>query len=216
LDSRDLKSEPLIFPRGVRFPRKNELPGDPSDALKRIANARISTGYVLQTTEDGLFDTYIEANVHAPDIFELFRKLTYALMPDVAAPLIGMKEEEPVFGPYTDRALALAVFEPHADLLQNDGFLEFGMIHQSKFAFEEVFVASPKYFKIWTNNRTAAEKVLQSAEIPKCDNLEFIDEYPTVSLSLGNDGNAAWAGPYYAIQDEFAKLPVAEAPQAEN
>ena len=137
-----------MFPRGIRFPRKNELPRDASDALKRIADARISTGYVLRTIDDGPFNSYIEANVHAPDIFELFRKLTYALMPDVAAPLIGIKEEEPVFGPYTYRALVLAVFEPYADLLQNDGFLEFGMIHQSKLAFEEVFVASPKYFKI--------------------------------------------------------------------
>ncbi len=135
-------------------------------------------------------------------------------MPDVAAPLIGMKEEEPVIGPYTDRALALSVFEPYADLLQNDGFLEFGMIHQSDLAFEEVFVASPKYFKIWTNNRTAAEEVLQSAGIPECDNLEFLDEYPMVSLSLGDKGKAAWAGPFYAIQDEFVKLPKAEGPES--
>ncbi|MEO8572677.1 MAG: hypothetical protein ABI481_01815 [Pyrinomonadaceae bacterium] len=210
--SSNLKPEPLLFARGVRFPRKNELPGDTSDAWKRISDARITTGYVLQTTGKEFFDTYIEANVHAPNVFEVFRNLVFALMPEVAAPIIGMKEEEPLFGPYTYRALALAVFEPFADLLQNDGFLEFGMIHQSEAAFEEIFVASPKYFKIWTNHGADAEEVLQAAGIPRRDKLEFIDEYPMVSVSLGNDGDAAWAGPFYAIQDEFPKLPKVEGP----
>lgn len=157
--------------------------------------------------EGKAFDTYIEANVHAPNIFDVFRRLVFELIPDVAAPLIGMKDKEPVFGPYTDRAWAVGVFEPYIDLLQNDGFLEFGMIHQSELAFEEIFVASPKYFKIWTNKGSAAEEVLQAFGIPKCRELEFIDEYPLVSLSIGDDFTADWPGPFYAIQDEFAKLP---------
>lgn len=202
-----MKPEALVFPRGVRFPRREELPGDSREALARIAQARITTGYALHKAQDELFDTYVEANIHATQIFEVFRKLTFALMPDVVAPLIGIKEEEPVFGPYTHRALALSVFEPYIDLLQNDGFLEFGVIHQSQSVFEEIFVASPKYFKIWTNKQESVESVLQSAGIPRCEDLEFIDEYPRVSLSVGDDDNAAWSGPFYAIKDEFAKLP---------
>lgn len=131
-------------------------------------------------------------------------------MPEFAAPIVGIKEDDPVFGPYTYRAFALGVFEPYIDLLQNDGFLEFGLIHQSDLAFEEIFVSSSKYFKIWTKNARAAEEVLQSFAIPRCEILQFIDEYPMVSLSVGDDGNAAWANPFYAIQDEFAKLPEPE------
>jgi len=190
----------------VRFPFEEEIPGDSRETLASVAKARITTGYVIRKAEGELFDTYIEANVHAPDVFEVFRMLVFALMPDLAAPLIGIKEDDPVLGPYTDRRRAISVFEPHVDLLQNDGFLEFGMIHQSEIAFEEIFVASPKYFKIWTNNAAAAEKILQSAGLPKCGSLEFIDEYPMVSSSVGDNDNAEWTGPFYAIQDEFAKL----------
>jgi hypothetical protein len=203
----------LIFPRGVRFPLKEEIPGDPSDVIDRIAEARITTGYVVNTAEDQHFTTYIEANVHAPDVFETFRKLVFALMPDVAAPIIGIKDDEPVFGPYTDRVWAFNIFEPYADLLQNDGFLEFGVIHQSEQAFEEVFIDSTKYFKIWTNQRTIAEEVLQAAGIPPCETLQFIDEYPMVSLSLDENRHAAWTGPLNAIQDEFRKLPKPTPPE---
>lgn len=201
-----ISPEPLIFPRGVRFPQKDEIPGDSSEVLERVSRAKITTGYTIQKADGQPYETYIEANVHATNVFDVFRKLGFALMPDVAAPIIGIKEDEPVFGPYTDRAWAIRVFEPHIDLLQNDGFLEFGLIHQSDSDFEEIFVASSKYFKIWTNNGGVAEDILQSAGIPKCEALEFIDEYPMVSLSIGDDGNAAWSGPFYAIQDDFSKL----------
>lgn len=177
--------------------------------MARIAAANVTTGYVVRRAEGELFNSYIEANVHAPQIFEVFRKLVFGLLPEVAAPLVGMKDEEPVFGPYTDRALALAVFETHVDLLQNDGFLEFGMLHQSELAFEEVFVASPKYFEIWTNNEAAARDILNSASVPECESLEFIDQYPMVSKSVDKKGDAAWAGPFYAIQDAFGLLPQA-------
>jgi len=212
LGNRDPKPESLVFPRGVRFPRKDEVPRDSSEEiLTKVAKARITTGYIITTAEDQLFNTYLEANVHAPKVFDIFRQLAFALMPDVAAPLIGIKGEEPVFGPYTDRAWAIGIFEPYVDLLQNDGFLEFGIVHQSDLAFEEVFVASPKYFKIWTNNGDSAEQILRNNNIPRCETLEFIDEYPMVSSSVDGKGNAAWAGPFNAIQDAFPKLPQASA-----
>jgi hypothetical protein len=174
------------------------------------------TGFIRQEAEGKPFKSYVEANVHAPQIFDVFRKLSFALMPDAAAPIIGIKDDEPVFGPYTYRALALGVFEPYIDLLQNDGFLEFGLIHQSNLAFEEIFVTSPKYFKIWTNNADAAEEVLKSVGIPKTESLEFIDEYPMVSKSVSDKGQAAWTNPFYSIQDEFAKLPKTEPPRLES
>jgi hypothetical protein len=215
LDENLPKPEPLILPRGVRFPFKYEIPGNQTEVLERIAAAQITTGYTLLQAEGKPFGGYIEANVHAPNIFDVFSKLTIALMPEAAAPLIGIKDEEPVFGPSTYRALALGVFEPYVDLLQNDGFLEFGLIHQSEFAFEEIFVGSPKYFKIWTNNVEAAESALQASGIPKCEELEFIDQYPMVSLSIKTDGKASWPGPFYAIQEQFENLPEPPAPDNE-
>ena len=209
------KPEPLIFPRGIRFPTRDDIPGDPNDVLDKVALAQITTGYTLHQAEGKQFNTYIEANVHAPEVFGVFRNLCFSLLPEIAAPLIGLKDEEPVFGRYTYRALAFGAFEPYRESLENDGFLEFGLIHQSVFAFEEVFVASPKYFKIWTKNGDLAEEILQSARIPRCEKLEFIDEYPMVSLSIDENGNAAWTKPFYAIQDEFARLPEPEMPEHE-
>lgn len=199
--------EPLIFPRGVRFPRENEVPADMREQLVRIEDANITTGYTLTVSDGTPFSSYLEANIHANNIFSVFRELAWALLPDVAAPIIGFKDEEPDFGPYTDRAWAVGVFEPHIDALQNDGFLEFGIVHQSETAFEEIFVASSKYFKIWTNNGARAEEVLNKAGIPQCDTLQFIDEFPMVSTSLDNDGNAAWANPFNSIKGEFLRLP---------
>lgn len=45
------------------------------------------------------------------------------------------------------------------------------------------------------------------------EQLEFIDEYPMVSESRGEDGNATWADPFYSIQDAFARLPEAKVPK---
>ncbi|MBK8465636.1 MAG: hypothetical protein IPL32_07370 [Chloracidobacterium sp.] len=214
LDNNTLKSEPLIFPRGVRFPTRNDIPpADADEILERVSRAQITTGYIISQAEGQAFDAYIEANVHAPEVFEVFRNLCFSLLPEIASPLIGLKDEEPIFGPYTYRADAVGVLESYKDILENDGFLEFGLIHQSEIVFEEIFVASPKYFKIWTKNGGLAEEILQSARIPKCATLEFIDEYPMVSLSIGDNGNAAWTIPYHAIQDEFARLPKPEMPK---
>ena len=40
-----------------------------------------------------------------------------ALLPRVAAPVIGIQGQEPVLGLYTDRAAALTVFEPFVEML---------------------------------------------------------------------------------------------------
>lgn len=203
------KSEPLIFPRGIRFPRKNEMPPGNEDALARIAGAGINTGYVRNDEGSDSFSSYFEANVHAHNVFSVFKELAQSILPEVAAPLIGIKEEGPTFGPYTDKQLAINVLEPHKELLQHDGFLEFGITFQYQGKIEEIFVASPKYFKIWTNQPELVARVFETAGIPECQKLEFIDEYPMVSMSIDKKGNAAWHGVYDAVTTAFADLPIA-------
>lgn len=198
--------EPLEFPHGIRFPREDELPDDAKTEMARIEAANVTTGYLVGAAIGQHFKTYIEANVHASKVFDTFRKLVVALLPEVASPLIGLKGEKPAFGPYTDREYALAVFEPYLEPLQHDGFLEFGILHQSDFAFEEVFVTSEKYFKIWTNNGSVAEGILEQAGIPKCETLEFIDNYFLVSESLTPDGTAAWPNAFYPLKAEIERL----------
>jgi len=208
------KPEPLVFPRGVRFARKNEMPNDGEEALARIAKANITTGYTLDSRGGNGFTSYFEANVHAPSIFEVFRDVAESIIIEVAAPIIGLKDEEPTFGPYTTREEALKVFEPHVDLLQNDGFLEFGVIFAFNEKIEEIFVKSSKYFQIWTNKPETVAEVLARNNIPPVENIQFIDEYAMVSRSLGEGGNAGWPGVIDTIENAFESLPKVNPPSS--
>ncbi|MBP6002057.1 MAG: hypothetical protein KA746_01355 [Pyrinomonadaceae bacterium] len=203
------KPEPLIFPSGVRFARKNEMPQGNDKDLARIARANVTTGYIRNDDGGPTFSSYFEANIHAPNVFAVFTELAESLLPDIAAPIIGLKDEEPTFGIYTDLASAIGVFRPFEDLLQNDGFLEFGITFQNNGKIEEIFVKSPKYFTIWTNQPEIVTQVLEVAGIPKCQTLEFIDEYPMVSKSVDKMGNAVWPNVYEALKAAFGRLPIA-------
>lgn len=145
-------------------------------------------------------------------MFEVFRDLAISILPDVASPIVGLKDEEPVFGPYTTREEALKVFEPHVDLLQNDGFLEFGLIFALQGKTEEIYVKSSKYFQIWTNQPQVVAMVLKRNNIPSAVTLPFIDEYPMVSESIGINGNAGWPIVFEALQEAFKSLPEVEPP----
>jgi hypothetical protein len=137
-------------------------------------------------------------------------------LPDVGAPIIGIKDDSPLLGPYTDRDAAIAALEPHAYQLQHDGFLEFGIIFQYKGRTEEVFVPSAKYLKVWTNQALEAERVFSELGIPKLPTLQFIDAFPRVSESLTtSEGNAGWQSVLDAVRHAFEELPQREPPAAD-
>lgn len=200
--------EPLRFPRGVRLATKAELPRDiATDALARIAQAHITTGYCATDGQAGSFTAYIEANVHADLVWRLVRALATEVLPSVAAPIIGIKDDAPLLGPYTTREAALNAFEPHIEAIQHDGLLEFGLIFQQAGKTEEVFVTSSKYLKIWTSQAVVVRRVLEAHGIPEVSDLQFIDEYPRVSESRLPDGNAAWPLVTNALREAFDALP---------
>lgn len=178
--------EALKFPRGVRLAADADLPSSKNkvDMLARIQNANITTGFVLTTSADPGFSTYIEANVHAEEIWSAFEALTSGLLPNVSAPLVGWKEDEATLGPYTDKTAALAMLREHAECLQHDGFIEFGLMFQQRGKTEEVMVRASKDLRIWTNNPVVATEILSSLGIPRVEKLQFIDEYPRVTERL--------------------------------
>jgi len=204
----DLHPEPLIFPRGVRLLRIDEFPEGSDEERRRLSQANITTGYVLRDGQSERFSASFEANVHAPNLWSSFRDLALAILPDIAAPILGVKDEEPALGPYTDRHEALALFEPYVDRLQHDGFLEFGIMSQHHGRTEEVFVRSAKYLQIWTNKPEAVREVFDRLEIPGRARLEFIDEYPMVSESVPDEhGNASWPMVVERLRLAFDRLP---------
>ena len=192
-----------MLPRGVRFPRPDEFPGGVPDQ-RRIPPV-LTTGYCLREPSGsaGRF-SLVEANVHAPQLWTVFRALTLALLPETAAPIAGIKDDEPIFGPYVAREDALAVFDPYVESLTHDGFLEFGIIFQNGERTEEVFVPSPKFLRVWTTAPVTAALVLQQHGIPEVPDLKFVDEFPMVSETLRDEGGSAgWAAVIQALQERF-------------
>jgi hypothetical protein len=172
---------------------------------RRISSANITTGFVLTTSADPGFSTYIEANAHADEVWTVFEALASRLLPEVAAPLVGWKDDEATLGPYTDKAAALAVLRAHAESLQHDGFIEFGLMFQQGGTTEEVMVKGSKDLRIWTNNLAVATETLSSLGIPRVEKLQFIDEYPTVTERLVGDPSSQET--ISAIVGAFQALP---------
>ena len=173
--------------------------------MARIQTANITTGFVLTTNVDPGFFAYIEANVHADEVWSVFEAVVLRLLPDVSAPLIGWKDGEATLGPYTDKEAALAVLRAHAESLQHDGFIEFGLMFQQDGKTEEVMVKGSKDLRIWTNNPSIATETLSSLGIPSVEKLQFIDEYPRVTERLVGDPSSEET--ISAIVGAFQSLP---------
>lgn len=200
--------EPLLLPRGVRFPRPDELPPGSESELARIRQAEVTTGYVIHPNTAGPFTAYIDAQAHAINLFPLFHDLVFRLLPRSAAPIIGLKDTEPHLGPYSIRAAALRLFEPHTQVLQHDGLLAFGMIAQEDGRIEQVFVPPSKRLQVWTNQPDAAREVLGHHRIPELQELPLLDQFPLVYESMRDDSGASLAGGVVdRVRSGFSQLP---------
>lgn len=218
--SRKLSPEPLRLPRGVRLVSEQDGEDGPEllrqrvrDSAPLLADVVLTTGYVVKPGKAGQYAAAIEANVHADMLWRTVQQLTNALLPIVAAPIIGIKGELPAFGPYTHRERALGVFEPFTEHLTHDGFLEWGIMCQYYGETEEVFVKSPKYLQIWTYDLRRARKTLERLGVPEVPELKFIDNYPFVSESLPLEGRSSgWPVVLERITASFATLHAVEPP----
>ena len=184
-------TESLRLARGVRLAREEDLPRPREEALARLAAASLSTGYTRTTHTNKGFSDYFEINAHVNDIWPLFAQLASEVLPDVAAPLVGHKGEEPHFGPYTDRDLAIQSLMPFAERLVHDGFIEFGAMRGYQGRTEEVLVKSYKYICVWTSNPDSVLAILARKGIAYVPNLQFLDEFPCVTESLKGEDRAA-------------------------
>ena len=189
--------------------------GAPSDAAARVAEAhrtQVTTGYVRITRPEAVGYTHVvEANVHATELWTVFAALTEALLPSVAAPIVGVIDEDPILGQYTTKAAALASLAPYADSLAHDGFLEFGCMFQRAGRTEEVFVPSAKFLRIWTNQPDVAATVLEGHGIPEHPALRFIDEFPLVREAQEFQGRqSGWYAVIEELRRSFASLPEPE------
>ena len=61
----------------------------------------------------------------------------------------------------------------HAESLQHDGFIEFGLLFLFGGKTEEVLVKGSKDLRIWTNNPAVAMESPSSLGIPSVEKLQF-------------------------------------------
>jgi hypothetical protein len=200
--------EALRFPRGVRLAaetdlRKNE---DRSRLVEKIAGAHITIGFIKKPGKDSGYSAYFEANVHADRVWTTFEALSAVLLSEVAAPLIGWKDADPTFGPYTDKKAALDVLRLHAESLQHDGYIQFGLMHQADTLTEEIFVMPSKYLQIWTNQPELTASTLLLSGVSPVESLQFIDEFPHVTERL-KDGPSS-TEVIARIKSDFNNLPL--------
>ena len=177
----------LVFPEGIRLARANEIPNSPekSESVEKIRNAQIEQGYVSQTASESLFTCYAEANVDAPQIWQVFRSLCEALLPEEAMPIIGEIDEEPLHnGSYDQTQKLLALFERFNYYLTNDCNIQFGLASETNTELTEVFVTPTKHFQIWTSKADILADVMKKYGIAESDELQFIDEFPRVTTAL--------------------------------
>lgn len=210
-DKRPASPEPLILARGIRFADPHELPSGAKAERDRIDRARVTTGYRLLPNTGGTYAAYIEANIHAINLYAVFCDLANILLPRVAAPIIAASGGETHTGPDTIRAAALRVFEPHSQALQHDGFLAFGLICKREGITEQLFVQPSKHLQLWTNQPALARTVLARHDLPEVPDLQVLDQFLLVRESLPDDnGSPTWLPVLERIRAEFATLPPPE------
>ena len=168
---------------GIRPPRADEYPAGTDaakvDALREAANIR--PGYRLRAEADERF--VAEVNVDVDRLWSVFEALAF-VVPEPISGILGFKDDDPMFSEYADKASVLAALYSARDELSHDGFLAFGVIHQTADANEEVFVTSAKYLRVWGADVERFRAIMQRHDLERVDDLAFIDEFPIVSESL--------------------------------
>jgi hypothetical protein len=168
---------------GIRPPRHDEYPtgSEPAKVDTLRDAARIEPGYRLREAKDERF--MAEVNVDVDRLWETFEALAFVL-PDPVSGIVGVKDDEPMFGEYADKAAVLATLHAVRDELCHDGFLAFGVIHQTATENEEVFVTSAKYLRVWGADLARFRATMTRLGLDEIPELAFIDEFPIVSETL--------------------------------
>jgi len=199
------------LPLGIRIPNSDEYPkGNDSKSINDKRNsANIIQAFVLREVSGEKFSYYVEVNIDADKIWDVFCELTNKLIGDIAYGIIGFKDEEPKLSEYSKTERIVEIFEKYKFELTNDGYLEFGIANNDENSMNEIFVSSFKYMKIWTTSKVLLIETLNSFGIQQIENLQFIDEFPVVSEALSGSsvkGIRHYSEVMECIEREFEKV----------
>lgn len=174
------------LPQGIRIPRDDEYPNtyNAKAINNKRNNANIVEGVTIQEVQGEKYTHYIQMNIDADKIWNVFCTLAKVIINKEAYGIIGFKEETPKLSDFTTRENIIYIFDEYSYELTNDGFLEFGIASYDDQSLNEVYVSSFKYMRIWTNKIELLLNALKEFNIGVIDHLNFIDEFPVVSEAL--------------------------------
>lgn len=179
------------LPLGIKIPDSDEYPEgyDVKSINEKRNSANIVEGFKINLISGEKFSHYIEANIDADKIWNVFYDLANKLIANTAYGIIGFKDEEPRLSRFTTKEKIIHIFEKYKFELINDGYLQFGIAYYDENSLNEIYLSSFKFIKIWTTNWKLTKDILNKFGIKQIDNLHFIDEFPVVSEALQTNSN---------------------------
>jgi len=177
------------LPEGIRIPEENEYPNgiNMKEITLKRDSAKIIEGYRIKEVENNNYSFFAEINVDCDKIWELFLILSNRILSDISYGILAFKQEEPVLSNFTEKSKIINIFDKYKFELTNDGYLEFGIAYYDDFKLDEIYVASFKYLKVWGSNKEKFGDVMKQFKLEEHADLNFIDEFPVVSMALQSD-----------------------------
>ncbi|MEO0225928.1 MAG: hypothetical protein ABIL05_03130 [candidate division WOR-3 bacterium] len=149
-------------------------------------------GYRKFSVTNQAFTSQFAINCSADRLPELLLTLTRVCFSDTAYGIIeyyslGENNEnvlETYLSPFLDLSIIVSVFKNYMFQLVNDGQVAFGFAWYDTKRHEEIFVDDHKIITVMTSQFHTVTGVLQDADIPEIDNLEFISQHAHGHLNL--------------------------------
>lgn len=180
----------LQLPQTIRLVTLDDpaIPEIHKSSIEAAENNNIVEGYILYNNlpEGAIYKVYAEINIDNDRLWTLFKKMLMT-MPDEVSLITEHKDDEPneaVLGAYGDKYSLLNKLEKYEKELAQDGFMRFGVIHNTAVYLEEVFVHNAKYIRYWGMDLESFENLMVEFSLYPIDNLEFVDSYPMVTTVL--------------------------------
>lgn len=197
-------TKPLVLPDGVRLPLREEIKGPRAERDRlwaQVERAVLHQGFVARPAGTPEFAWFIEANVDADRLFELFVLLVETLfgslpLADASFPASNPQEtgnEGPVCQLLlsdADEELTPVVSAPLGRILPllaeiqyqlaHDGWIQFGLVRETEGRVVGLLVTPTKHLQIWAQNREEVAGLLRSHGLAEDTELTFLASYPVI------------------------------------
>lgn len=141
-------------------------------------------GYRIGFADDKRFKFMAEINIDNDRLWPLLIELGKQL-PEPVCMLFGLIGEQVQYSKYTDFQYIMDLLEPLQREIVQDGFLQFGLLHDDV-EFVEVYIKESKTIMFWGVNHEAFAAIMQQFGLPHVPDIAFAEYFPLVTTSLAS------------------------------